>query len=551
MDEEVKMSEKKKAGVIRRVLGWIWVGLLSALLIAGIVFSAPWKVVGLVVVFLLAAVALPRRFRKWFWAGVGAVVIVLIVWVFLPETEEGWRPYVFEEEVAELEAKYAVADAENAALIYTELLEQWQRDDPNEPNIHDEQYAMPVREKWLRAERPAMAAWLDYHRGTIEGLIIASKMEKCAFPIRVDPAGFSQTMDRLAPMRQLVYLLVTAANNDLAEGGANEAVEKWMAILRMSRHLNQQHTLVEMLVANAIEALAIREFKEFIVEEDAADSYLAEIETAISGIEGDWSIDFLRALEGEKLFAKTTLGSIYEVNERGKVRLSRNPSRAIAQATNVEWGPEGKQRYWERKLCKVSTIFGWFFWPSHPQEIGAMIDESYAKYEALAEPGFDWSNEPAEVPITALFEFKANCRKTIEVMADQSAGVYCKIHDLYLRFMTDRRGCLVLVGLRRYKTEEGRWPKTLKQIENLVDSEVLVDAFAESPFVYKPTDEDFRLYSKGKNGVDEDGQYEVKYSEDYRTRETVTDDWMIWPRAHKKCGSEKEGVEGEQQDASE
>lgn len=244
---------------------------------------------------------------------------------------------------------------------------------------------------------------------------------------------------------------------------------------------------------------------------------------------------------------------MYEVNERGKVRLSRNPFRAIAQATNVEWEPEGRPQYWERKLCKVSTIFGWFFLPSHPQEIGAMIDEAYARYEAMGKPGFDWPDEPAEVPITALFEFKANLRKTIEVMEDQSASVYCKIHDLYLRLVTDRRGCLVLVGLRRYKEQQGRWPESLEDISALFDSEILTDAFTTSPFVYEHTEDGFQLYSKGKNGIDDGGKREKNVGT-YEEPEIVNegcDDWMIWPRQNKKCGSEKEGAEGEQQDASE
>lgn len=293
MDEEVKMSEKKKAGVIRWVLGWIWVGLLSLLLIAGIVLSAPWKVVGLILIFLLAATALPRGKRKWFRAGVGIVVFALIVWVFLPEDREGWRPYTFEEETAELEAKYAVADAENAAIIYREAFET-PIVDGNEPNFFASSKPSAKSEPWKASDHPEMAVWLEAKRPLVEKLIFASRMEKCHFAITSNSVELGDLMLRLAKVRQAAYLLVAAANNDLVEGGENEAFEKWMAILGMSRHLNQQHTLIEMLVANAIEALAIQEFKEFIVEEDAADSYLAEIETTISGIEGDWSTDFLR-----------------------------------------------------------------------------------------------------------------------------------------------------------------------------------------------------------------------------------------------------------------
>jgi hypothetical protein len=46
--------------------------------------------------------------------------------------------------------------------------------------------------------------------------------------------------------------------------------------------------------------------------------------------------------------------------------------------------------------------------------------------------------------------------------------------------------------------------------------------------VYKRTEDNFILYSKGKNGIDEDGEQETKFSDDYRKIEKIKDDVKIW-----------------------
>ncbi|MFQ6036920.1 MAG: hypothetical protein ACE5NM_13860, partial [Sedimentisphaerales bacterium] len=86
-------QEKKKAGIIWRILKWIGLATLALLLILAIVFQVPWKVITLLFIVLAACTILPRQMRRWFWFSVGAIVAVLIIWVFLPEDDEGWRPY--------------------------------------------------------------------------------------------------------------------------------------------------------------------------------------------------------------------------------------------------------------------------------------------------------------------------------------------------------------------------------------------------------------------------------------------------------------------------
>ena len=80
----------------------------------GVYFHAPWKILTLTAIFLAAHTVFPKRFRKKFWAGVGIVALALTVWIFLPEDNNGWEPYIFNEELTSLETKRSIPNEENA-----------------------------------------------------------------------------------------------------------------------------------------------------------------------------------------------------------------------------------------------------------------------------------------------------------------------------------------------------------------------------------------------------------------------------------------------------
>jgi len=177
-EEQVK---NKKPVIINRILKWTGLGLLVLLLIASLIFQAPWKVISSLLIILAACTVLPKPYRKWFWLSVAAIILVLIIWVFLPEDSEGWRPYTFDEEFAALNAKYAIPDSENAATIYNALREAYDPNtmhpDSSDPNI----VILTRREPWSSRDYPELAKWLEDQQNTIEKLIEASRINSCQY----------------------------------------------------------------------------------------------------------------------------------------------------------------------------------------------------------------------------------------------------------------------------------------------------------------------------------------------------------------------------------
>ena len=57
--------KKKKKGIVKAIFRWFFIVVFSILLIAGIYFQAPWKVLTLLAVLIAVLTIVPKAFRKW------------------------------------------------------------------------------------------------------------------------------------------------------------------------------------------------------------------------------------------------------------------------------------------------------------------------------------------------------------------------------------------------------------------------------------------------------------------------------------------------------
>jgi hypothetical protein len=543
MIEQIPIESKgKKPGLLRRVLWWVWVALLCVVLAGAVFFAAPWKAITLIGIFLAAATILPRRHRKWFWLGVGIVALATIAWIFLPEDNKDWRPYTFDKELAQLQAKYAVPDSENAAIAYNKILADWKQKEANEPNLSHDKFDFARRNLWLTKDQPEVAAYIKYYQDTVEQLIQASKLKQCSFPVIADSFILSEQMERMSTIRQWAYLLVAAGNNDIAEGNTNDAVEKYLAVLRMGQHMSRQPSVIEMLVGIAVEALGLGGIDNLVIRGDANEFYLKKAEQAVSEIRHNWNSDLPGFVDSAKLMLKNMTGALfYEVNSKGMVRFSHDPYARIREWTKEHSADVNAadadifSGYWSKKLFKAYIIPYWFYAPETPEKLSRMVDASFEKNYLMTKPDFNWPKEPQIVPIESLFQYKMNFNKHIQLLAQMNMKAYCGLHDIYLRYLGRQRGNLLIIALRRYKNTNGQWPEQLEDVKNLSPAETFIDPINGGSFVYKRTEENFMLYSKGKNGIDEEGKLNKG-----------CDDWMIWS-AGKAAKSQQEKADAEQQ----
>ena len=370
-----------------------------------------------------------KRVRKWAWCASVFLIIALIAWGLFWVRDE-WQFRRAGKRLAAIEAERAIPDAENAAIIYDELLASHDPDSFSVGFLDFQADNSTAKEPWASEDYPELAKWLKGHEGTLLKLLEASRKEKCRLPISINPQEMADMTERLSAARQWAFLLARAANNDLGEGRIEAGLEKHVCLTQMAKHIYQQPLIIDFLVGAAMEGLALNRMACFMVEGDAREVHLDMIETALASTKDNWSEDSSIVLEVERLVEK----------RRAKL------------------GPPA-----ETHLNLIERLRLW------------------------------WRNfrdrDPSET-----------------------------MHRAYFLVLRARRASRILVALRRHKNKTGEWPQSLDAIRPSLSEEILVDPFNDGSFVYLLTGNDFRLYSKGENDIDEDGKYGAG-----------ADDYSFWP----------------------
>jgi hypothetical protein len=486
--------ENKKRGLAKQILRWIGLGALTLVILLALVFEVSLKIVILLVIILVVFTALPKPARKWFWLSVGIVLLALTVWVFLPEGNDSWRPYMFEKEWDEFEAKYIIPYEENAAVIYNKLVRDFDPQKMRLTFLRPGVRRIVLSAPWISADYPELTQWLREHGNTIRILLHASQFKACRFPsnfkLRVTDV---LELNRYTALKSWAILLLLSANNNVAEGRLDQGLLKYVCALRIADHLYQQKRIADFLLCFSIEGLALTPIKKLVIEEQLNEKQLGVVADSLTNLENNWSSDFLQCLEYDSFFVKNTFCSlVFEKDAQSRVRYSRNPSDAI-------WGRFRHRRfeetYWYRKSMKAYAILAWFVFPATPQKAAKMIDKIYEEYHAMAESGYDWDKQTIGPPPS----LELNCRFLIWLLTKGTSRPYIGFHDIYLKRLAQRRGLRLLTAIKQYQVEHGTWPDGLDAIKSYAPPEAFLDPVTDKPLQYENHGERFSLYGEATN----------------------------------------------------
>ncbi|NLZ05439.1 MAG: hypothetical protein GXY19_09730 [Phycisphaerae bacterium] len=357
----------------------------------------------------------------------------------------------WQKELAAIDAKRAVADEDNAALIYAELLQG--EEVPPTPSKLDavlvpimeattdpvslHEYGMNDRRlvelelpkglldpndeeitlwmPWTSAKHPELRQWLDTHRHRIDRLMDATAKSTCCFPL-APKAGRMGLFDvPLGAIRQYAHLLRRDANNDMAEGRIADGLAKYEAIVSTGRHFQAQPAAYLVLTGIGCEAIGLHHLIEFVVTGPATEQDLDTLIIANNDLADRW-----------KSFRRD-ISRVRGIFARGLEDRRRPDFRLYQWYRSVRYGEDG--------------------W--HADRVG----------------------------------------------------------ELYHRVLCEKRAVDILIELRRFKNRTGRWPDQFDEVASCVDPLVLIDPQNGGPYVYQRIEEGFRLYSTGPNGKDENGEH--------------------------------------------
>jgi hypothetical protein len=448
----------------------------------------------------------------------GMIVLAAIVGLstFLGPQDKGtWRPYRFDDELAALEARRAVPDAENAAHRYRSVFADL--DLANQPDflfagsfLREEFEKQP----WKASDHPQVSKWLDSQSRIIDGLIAIGAMEKCRWPVRADTYDAYTVPYR--ELRRSESLLLASGNRDLGEGRVTEALTKYFCILRMADHRHQQPSQVDSLTGFHYERDTLERIRQVLVQSSLPEADIAQIAGHLPLAADPWPEEWQRLSELEELHYLNLLGRLYEVDEKGHVR--------FAQKIVISPGDEREQK----DPTRIPRVYWLMSMPRDPRAARGIVHKYFATFNRRV--GSSRPPQPAEEKRSSrasVNDFgKAVCntyRWGLEMMFFNERK-YIQDRQWYIPSFTARRGTWLILGLRRYHDAHGAWPQALDAISQYVPAEALVDPTNGEAFVYVTDGDGFKLYSKGLNRIDEGGR-----SGYVRASKEVEDDIWIWP----------------------
>ena len=198
-----------------------------------------------------------------------------------------WISRSADAQLAAIDAARAIPESEDAGVAYRKLTKN-HLPIPYAPRVVDRRaLTLTVKKPWLRKDYPKLAAWLDEHQDLISKLLDISRMEECRLTIS-DRREMSYSSNPIGYMCGWTYMLVRSANNDVAEGRIDAAIEKYACVLQMGVYLCQQPILHYYNKGVANESLALDVMKELISEAELTERQLTVIEAALPSAENNW-----------------------------------------------------------------------------------------------------------------------------------------------------------------------------------------------------------------------------------------------------------------------
>jgi hypothetical protein len=520
-------AETTKGSRTIRVLKWLlwglrWLAIIvfGVMFCAGVFFALPWKILAFLAVIPLTGIFVPLRIQPWCWGVMTAVLIGVAVWLYVPRQDAGrWRTYRYDEDLAEVLVSRRFEGTLNAAVLYGQVLSTFD-ESIFDMGYYERQVEWQVfDDPWSAEDFPQLAEWMEPMEPAIEILLEAAAVDQCRFPIAHDTYALRTQLRRINQLKGWGRLLIRSANSDLKAGRHKAALDKQLAVLGMGRHLYQQQTLFDHSGGFFLELTAARALKRYAMEHANDPEELDRILAAMEKIEPNWPDAWDGIVATEKLMAKNIAALVYQVDDRGRMRIHRKAIASVGEGLGYSVPVFLQQEL----ISRATTLALWLSVPISPESAGRLIDRRFEKFSELARRG-----TPAKtLPIQYVWRLGLNPSSAVDWLARHQMSFYSALDGQYKSHLALVRVTSLLVELKRYSMQHGRWPEHLAELEPRIGAKECVDPVSGSGFVYGITETGFYLYSIGRNAVDDRGLNNPKEN---------LDDIVFWPLEIPKSG---------------
>lgn len=388
------------------------------------------------------------------------------------------------------------------------------------PEKLEEIYTQALRGPWKAEQLPLVAEWLQANEKPLELVVQASRRPRRYDPLLV--GGEEGEMEDMlvgallpaaSQMREAVRALQIRAMYRLGQAKAADAWEDLLAIHRLARLMDQGATLVENLVALALENMACQADQVLASEGNLSAQQALGFRDALVPLRPIASMadkvnlgERFMYLDTVCALARKSAGpsQLFQLLDGGTSPISPWAKRvadllaASAGETSHYWDiplQEGNQ--WYDRLVEIGRK------PTRQERTQALeaLDRQFQQLQAQLQDRTSLVLALLVRPREKLFEYIGQTLVALLIPAIQ------KVYEAEDRSQMVRQLTLCSFALAAYRAEHGKYPEALADLVPRYLDRVPTDIFGENrPLIYQRTEEGVIMYSVGPNGQDDKGR---------------------------------------------
>ncbi len=363
---------------------------------------------------------------------------------------------------------------------------------------------------WRSQDVPPLAEWLDANKERIDLLVEASARPRFFMPSAelLDPSN-TEAILLLGPfqnVREAARVLTTRAMLHAGEGQYEAAWQDILAVYRWARLIGQGGTLVDQLVAAAINGMAVESTLVLLGTEQVPEPLLQQIQAAHDSFIPAVNLADTYA-NGERLFGLAMLLPV--ANSNSAVELlspyGGGSTPTPLNALSIDWNIILSQyNDWLDRLAATARI-------ADPVARGKALVQNQADIVEIESS----INHPLRW-LGAAFSRTQRSR----LIGDKALLLWLPSFEATERASNREATNLALlriaVALALYQAANNEYPAGINQLVPQFIAKLPNDSFSNKPFLYRRTTDGYLLYSVGENGVDEQGNQEFSFFEGQR-----------------------------------
>jgi hypothetical protein len=369
-------------------------------------------------------------------------------------------------------------------------------------------------------ELSLLQQWISSNVEAIEFFRQASDKPHCWWHRQAeDNIVIVTPMPELTSIRKLVQMIAWHAKLKTYDGNIEEAFADLLACYRAGMHLKGPRSLIEQIVAIAIQALSVKNALDILNNHQIDAQLLKSFQEQLQNLAGRDS--FVLNYKVERFFGSDFIQRCYTDNGRGSGHMI--PGRIKGYLEMMDGDDTGKE-FWEYTRGLAASLIG-----AGRERMSVQFDRLYNTVQGWAHKT-PWQLRDQKVDLEMGMDKWSRFKKLRYWPVRAFAPAVAKANELAHRAKAQIEALITTTALLRYKQDHADYPENLDQLlEADLLSKLPMDPYSDKPLIYKKTDDNFLLYSIGKNFKDEGG--EVFRDDKGRARKWPDDegDAVFWP----------------------